>query len=96
MRLRIYLPIFLFTLAMFAELATDTLIVHAKGLALPASQAEVLTIDFKTFKIRPPDWAVAALALLAHRQHLVTIEMLEAALALRFKDQVLDKMLELL
>jgi Pyruvate/2-oxoacid:ferredoxin oxidoreductase gamma subunit len=81
--------------SLFAKLETHTLVVQAKGVDLPATQAEVLTVDFKALKIRPPDWALAALAALAHRQRLLTTEMLDAALALRFKDHVLEKALAL-
>ena len=38
---------------------------------------------------------LAALAVLAHRQKILTIDMLEAALTLRFKDQVLEQALAL-
>jgi len=81
--------------AMFAELGANTLILQAHDVSLPPTPAEILTVDFKALKIRPPDRALAALAVLAHQQRIFTIDMLEAALALRFKGQVLEKALGL-
>jgi pyruvate/2-oxoacid:ferredoxin oxidoreductase beta subunit/Pyruvate/2-oxoacid:ferredoxin oxidoreductase gamma subunit len=81
--------------AMFATLGPDTLILHPPAVGLPPTQAETLAVDLGALKIRPPDWALAALAVLAHRQKILTIDMLEAALTLRFKDQVLEQALAL-
>jgi len=81
--------------AMFDALGPDTLILHPPAVGLPPTQAETLAVDLGALKIRPPDWALAALAVLAHRQKTLTIDMLEAALTLRFKNQVLDQALAL-
>ena len=75
---------------MFSKLEADTLVLQAHDVALPATRAEILPVDFKALKIRPPDWAMAALGVLAHRRIVLTLDMLEAALAIRFKGQVLD------
>jgi hypothetical protein len=82
-------------LSLFSRLGTDTLVLQAHGVALPPTQAEILSVDFGALKIRPPDWALAALAVLAHRQSILTIEMLDAALNIRFKGQTLEKALAL-
>jgi pyruvate/2-oxoacid:ferredoxin oxidoreductase beta subunit/Pyruvate/2-oxoacid:ferredoxin oxidoreductase gamma subunit len=80
---------------LLAQLGPDTLILKAAGVNLPGSAARVEEVDFKARKIKPQDWALASLALLAKAERVITMEMLEAALAVRFKDAVLATALEL-
>ncbi|MBW2441069.1 MAG: 2-oxoglutarate synthase, partial [Deltaproteobacteria bacterium] len=43
-----------------------------------------------------PDWALASLAVLAHHKQMISLEMLTAALNLRFKGKALETSLELI
>ena len=78
---------------MLADLSPDTQIIKAAGIELPACRAVVTEIDFKSKKIKTPDWALAALATLARESEILTMEMLKAALTLRFKKAVYEKAL---
>jgi Pyruvate/2-oxoacid:ferredoxin oxidoreductase gamma subunit len=77
--------------ALLERLDPGCTIVAAAGVALPDTRAKVVVIDFKAHKIKSPDWAVAALAYLARAGQGLTLEMLQAALALRFKGPVLEQ-----
>ncbi len=76
---------------MIATLTENTVVVKLVGLELPASQATVIEVDFKSQKIRFPDWALAALAVLANRNSGLSMPMLTKALLLRFKQAVFDE-----
>ncbi len=76
--------------AMLTGLGPETLVIKAAGIELPPCRATVVEVDFKARKIKPQDWAVAALAVLAGREEILTREMLDAALKLRFKKAVYD------
>jgi 2-oxoglutarate/2-oxoacid ferredoxin oxidoreductase subunit beta len=69
----------------FAELSPEALVIKASGIELPSCPASVIEIDFKAEKIKPQDWALAALAVLAKRHKVLTMDMLKAALKLRFR-----------
>ena len=75
---------------MLATLPPEALVLRAKGVALPENAATVVDIEFKQRRIKAPDWALAALGVLAHRQEILNLEMLRSALGLRFKDRVLE------
>jgi len=81
--------------AMFADLSPEAVIVKAAGTELPQSAAKVIEVDFKTDKIKSPDWALASLARLAERNMVLDPDMLDAALRYRFKGKVLDQALAL-
>ncbi len=70
---------------MLAELSPEALVIKASGMELPSSPATVIEVDFKAEKIKPQDWALVSLAVLAKRNHVLTPEMLKAALKLRFR-----------
>jgi 2-oxoglutarate ferredoxin oxidoreductase subunit beta len=73
---------------MLADLPEAALVIRAAGIDLPPCRAEVVTFDFKAAGIREPDWALAALALMAARKAAVSPAMLESAIDLRFKGKV--------
>jgi pyruvate/2-oxoacid:ferredoxin oxidoreductase beta subunit/Pyruvate/2-oxoacid:ferredoxin oxidoreductase gamma subunit len=73
---------------LLAGLQEDTLVIRAAGIDLPTYRAKVATFDFKAAGIRPPDWALAALALMVVRNAAVSPAMLQTALDLRFKGKV--------
>jgi 2-oxoglutarate ferredoxin oxidoreductase subunit beta len=75
---------------MLESLGPETIIIKPAGLELPASQAEILEIDFKVLAIKSPDMALAALAVLARSGRVITTEMLTRALEYRFTGKVLD------
>jgi 2-oxoglutarate ferredoxin oxidoreductase subunit beta len=80
---------------MLVGLNGDTLIIKAAGVTLPETGASVQEVDFKALKIKTQDWALASLALLAGKDRVITMEMLRAALAVRFKKAILAAALEL-
>jgi hypothetical protein len=59
--------------------------VKAKGIELPSSQAEVIEMDFGKASIKPREWALASLAMLAGHNILLSQEMLQAAIDIKFK-----------
>jgi len=75
---------------MFDRLASESLVIRAVGVALPSCGATVIDVDFKAEKIKSPDWALAALAVLARENRVLTIEMLKKALELRYRKVVLE------
>ena len=76
--------------ALFAKLRSDAMVLAAAGLSLPPTAAQVKIIDFKAWKIKAADWALAALALMCAHQRVLSLEMLTAALRLRFSGPVLE------
>ena len=81
--------------ALLAKLGPETLIIKAAGVNLPETGATVQEVDFKAQKIKTQDWALASLALLAKMDKLITMEMLKAALGMRFKKAIADASIEL-
>jgi pyruvate/2-oxoacid:ferredoxin oxidoreductase beta subunit/Pyruvate/2-oxoacid:ferredoxin oxidoreductase gamma subunit len=68
----------------------NTLIIQVPGVTLPPSQATIQAVDFKNQGIRSSDWATAALAVLAKKNRVITLQMLQAALEKRFRDKTLS------
>ena len=75
---------------MFASLSSQCLVIKAAGLELPECAAKTIEVDFKAKKIKSPDWALAALAVLVRQNTVLTTDMLKAALKLRFKKPVFE------
>ena len=69
---------------MLADLSPEALVIKASGVELPSCQASIIEVDFKAEKIKPQDWALSALAVLAQQNKVLTMDMLKAALKLRF------------
>jgi len=82
--------------SMFDHLEQDTLVVQIEGVEIPACQAQIHRVDLKALGIKKPDWALASLALLANPGQIISLEMLAAALKIRFKGKILDNALELI
>lgn len=80
---------------MLSRLSAGTMIVKAAGVTVPDSGATVECVDFKALKIRSQDWALAGLALLAKRDRVISMDMLKAALHVRFKAAILETALAL-
>ena len=75
---------------MLASLSPKSVVIWAVGVKLPACLATVIEMDFKAHKIRSQDWALAALAVLANQNIALNMEMLTAALKLRFNKTVFE------
>ncbi len=80
---------------MFGNLPPETLVIKNLDVDIPSCAAKIIEIDFKAYKIKSHDQALAALALLARRNMVMSTDMLEAALNIRFKGKVLGKVLSL-
>jgi len=75
---------------LFAELGPESLVIKPLGLETPATQAETKEIDIKALAVKSPDMALAALAVLARAERVITTEMLDRALTYRFSGKVLE------
>jgi Pyruvate/2-oxoacid:ferredoxin oxidoreductase gamma subunit len=75
---------------MLAGLPEEAIVIRAKGVEIPPCQANVITFDFKAAGIREPDWALAALALMAIKKAAVSRAMLQTAIGIRFSGNVYD------
>jgi Pyruvate/2-oxoacid:ferredoxin oxidoreductase gamma subunit len=81
---------------MFAQLDNDALVLQADGVEVPVGKARIHSMDLKSRKIKKPDWALASLAVMAGFNEIVSVEMLAAALKIKFKGKTLDAALELI
>jgi Pyruvate/2-oxoacid:ferredoxin oxidoreductase gamma subunit len=75
---------------MFATLSPESLVIKSASVELPECSSRVINVDFKAHKIKSADWALAALAVLAKENRVLTMTMLTAALKLRFKQKVFE------
>jgi len=82
--------------AMFDHLDQDTLVVTCAGVELPDCKARIHRVDLKSLGIKKPDWALASLAVLANLGQILSLEMLAAALKIRFKGKILESSLDLI
>ncbi|MFO7753767.1 MAG: thiamine pyrophosphate-dependent enzyme [Desulfobacteraceae bacterium] len=80
--------------SVFGKLDDSAFVLKAKGLSIPDTRAEVAEIDFKEYKIKKQDWALASLGYLAETGRLFRREMLEFAVRVRFSEKVADMALE--
>jgi len=76
--------------AMLASLSPGSVVIRAVGVELPDCPATVIDVDFKAHKIKSQDQALAALAVLSRQNKVLTMEMLTAALNLRFDKKVFE------
>ena len=67
------------------------MVVKEKSLALPETHAKVIDVDFAAMAIKPGEWALAALAVLAAENILLTGEMLAAGIAYRYRGKMLGE-----
>ena len=80
-----------------AGLAPDALVLSAPGLNLPHTEAEVRQVDFKAMGIKLSHWALASLAILTKMRRVISADMLNDSLNIRFRGDTLKtvkKMLE--
>ncbi|MEJ2095719.1 MAG: hypothetical protein P8Y38_00955 [Deltaproteobacteria bacterium] len=57
---------------------------------MPACPADIVEVDFKAKKIKTQDYALAALAVMAQHNRVLNMDMLHAALKLRFKQSIFE------
>jgi pyruvate/2-oxoacid:ferredoxin oxidoreductase beta subunit/Pyruvate/2-oxoacid:ferredoxin oxidoreductase gamma subunit len=75
----------------FETLDEHARVIYAADVSLPPTSAPCFAVDFKKLQIKNPDRALAALALMAvTAPGIISVEMLQAALALRFKGRTLE------
>lgn len=80
---------------LFERMAPKALIIQINGVNVPTSKARIHRVDLKALGVKRPDWALASLAVLAKLKQIITPQMLEAALKIRFKSNALDSSLKL-
>jgi Pyruvate/2-oxoacid:ferredoxin oxidoreductase gamma subunit len=81
--------------ALLKALPDEALVLTASDVRLPGSGGQVVEIDYKARGIRSADRALAALAVMAGRNQMISREMLTEAVKLRFRGEVLRRSLEL-
>lgn len=72
----------------FAGLRPDAFVLKEKSVTLPDTFAQVEEIDFKALKIKKPDWALAALGILAKKELVLTTDQLVSAMKSHFSPNV--------
>ena len=80
---------------LFGVVDEETMVFVVRGVELPPTKALVRELDLKGQRIKSTDWALAGLAVLAKQKKVISLEMLQGALGLRFKEPVLSSSLEL-
>ncbi len=75
---------------MLTSLSPQSVVIKAAGVELPECRATIIEMDFKARKIKSQDWALAALAMLARQNTVLTMDMLATALELRFSKAVFE------
>lgn len=79
--------------ALFSICREDTFVLVDSRVEIPDCRGTILSIDFKGKKIKRQDMAMAALSLLAQQKSLISPDMLEAALRIRFQGKTLEGVL---
>jgi 2-oxoglutarate ferredoxin oxidoreductase subunit beta len=72
----------------FKTLSPSCFVLKEKSVAIPETPAFVEEIDFKEFKIKKQDWALASLGVLAREGKVFTKEMLDFSLKSHFNEKV--------
>ena len=65
---------------LFAEMKPEGQVIKAKGVDIPATNAQILEVNFKTSKIKKKERALVALSLLARSGDPITLDMLQTAI----------------
>ena len=79
----------------FNTLDEGTLILQVPEVKIPSCKAKIMQIDFKTQGIKSQDRALASLSILAKLNKTISLEMLQSALKVRFKEPALSMSLDL-
>jgi len=81
---------------LFDHLDQDATVIQVSGIEVPTSNATLHQADFKAQKIKTGEWALAALSILAKLNRGIHVDMLKAALNIKFKEKILASALELI
>jgi pyruvate/2-oxoacid:ferredoxin oxidoreductase beta subunit/Pyruvate/2-oxoacid:ferredoxin oxidoreductase gamma subunit len=81
--------------AIFSTCKDNTFVLVDSKAEIPDCRGTIRSIDFKGKKIKRQDMAMVALSLLAQQAGLINLDMLEAALRVRFKSNTLDGVIAL-
>ncbi len=73
----------------FARIDEKTLVIQASGVKIPDTKASVKVVDFKGMGLKPQDWSLGAVAMLAKMKKVLANAMLDAALGHRFRGEAL-------
>jgi len=79
----------------FDTLTEKTLILQVPKIKIPSCKAKIMQIDFKAQGIKSQDRALASLSILAKLNKVISLEMLQSALKVRFKGPALSMSLDL-
>jgi Pyruvate/2-oxoacid:ferredoxin oxidoreductase gamma subunit len=79
----------------FDHLDCNDLILQINGVKVPPCKARILRFDFINQGIKRSDWALASLAAMARLGKVISPEMLQLALRIRFKGKALQTTLEM-
>jgi len=82
--------------SLFDDIDANTLIIRVQGIDVPRCNGKIHGMDVKAWGIKAHDWALAALAVMAKLNSVVSLEMLRSALAFKFKGKVLLSALNLI
>ena len=82
--------------ALFDHLDEDSLVIQAQGVEIPSSKGSVKAVDFKGQGVKIQDWALASLSVMAKLDKVISHEMLQSALKIRFKGKDLGSALDLI
>ena len=74
----------------FPKLDETTLVIQAAGVEIPETKARVKVIDFNGQEFKTVDWALAGIGVMAKMNRVINLDMLRAALAVRFKGALLE------
>jgi pyruvate/2-oxoacid:ferredoxin oxidoreductase beta subunit len=75
---------------LFDRLTEDTMILQLPGINLPPSPALTHPAYLKSLGVKSWDWALASLAILARHKRVITFQMLQFALEIKFKGKTLS------
>ncbi len=79
----------------FDQLGPHALIIKPPQVNIPKSHAKIQVVDFKSQQIKPNNWALAALSVMAKMNKAIHNDMLREALGFKFKNNVLASALDL-
>lgn len=82
--------------SLFNTLPLESLVLKAGGIQLPQCKTSVKTVDFKAKGVKPADRALAALLIVAGTYPILNMEMLKAAIKIRFKEKAYNAAIALI
>ncbi|UCE52475.1 MAG: 2-oxoacid:acceptor oxidoreductase family protein [Desulfobacterales bacterium] len=74
---------------LFVNLDDDTIVLQINGVNIPPTKAFIHRVNLQTQGIRKSDWALASVAILAKLKRVISLEMLQSALEIKFKEKTL-------